>query len=74
MEPARQESLSLDEYNNLEEKNNLRYEYHNGEVFAMAGGDPKHGLIASNMIGILRNTLFSKDCTVFNSDVKFHIA
>ncbi len=68
MEPAVKSHLSLAEYNKFEEENDWRYEYHNGEVFAMAGGDPKHGLIASNLVRLLGNALFSKDCTVFNSD------
>lgn len=74
MEQAEKHRLSLTEYNQLEEENSLRYEYHDGEVFAMAGGDPKHGIIASNILGMLHNALLSKDCTVCNSDVKFYIS
>lgn len=74
MEPVAQKSLSLDEYNNLEEENSLRYEYHNGQVYAMAGGDPKHSLIASNMLGTLSNALLKKSCYVFNSDAKYYVA
>lgn len=79
MEPAVKSHLSLTEYNELEEENNTRYEYHGGpygygEVFAMAGGEPKHGAIAGTIIRLLGNALSSKDCTVFTSDVKFHIA
>lgn len=72
MESAKKRLLNLEAYNKLEEANNMRYEYHNGEVFAMAGDDPRHGLIASNLSRILGNLLFSSDCIVFNSDVKFH--
>lgn len=79
MEHAVKSKLSLAEYNRLEEENNLRYEYHNGEVFAMVGaapdgGEPKHSLIANNIGALLRNALLSKDCMVFNSDAKYHIA
>lgn len=79
MEHAVKSKLSLAEYNRLEEENNIRYEYHNGEVFAMAGaapdgGEPKHSLIANNIGALLRNALLSKDCMVFNSDAKYHIA
>lgn len=78
MEPARKDCLSLSEYNQLEEQEQQRYEYHRGEVFAMAGaatdvGSPKHGAIAGNVIGLLRSALLNKDCTVFTSDVKFYI-
>ena len=66
--------LSLDEYNQLEEENNWRYEYHDGTVVAMAGGDPKHSGVASNMLGILYGALLSKDCSPLNSDTKYYVA
>ena len=74
MGPAAKSHLSLAEYNQLEEETNTRYEYHDGEVFAMAGGEPKHGSIAGNALTLLNNALFSKACNVFNSDVKIHIS
>ena len=78
MEAAQKKHLSLAEYNQLEEETNQRYEYHNGEVFAMAGvatdvGDPVHGAIAGNLIRLIGNGLVTKDCTVLTSDVKFYI-
>lgn len=72
MERAVEKFLSLEEYNQLEEKTSLRYEYHNGEVFAMAGGSPKHGIIAGNTIRLLGNQL-KKGCRVGSSDLKVHI-
>ena len=74
MESARKNRLSLAEYNQLEEETNTRYEYHDGEVFAMAGGDPLHGAIAGNLIRLIGNGVVSKDCTVLTSDVKFYIS
>ena len=79
MELAAQTHLTLAEYNQLEEETNTRYEYHHGEVFAMAGaatdvGNPKHSLIANNAGGLLRSALLSKNCAVFNSDAKYHVA
>ena len=74
MEPAVKNRLTLAEYNRLEEETNTRYEYHDGEVFAMAGGDPKHSLIASNTGRLLGSALLSKNCAVFNSDAKYHVA
>ena len=73
METAKKTHLSLAEYNQLEEETNQRYEYHDGEVFAMAGGDPVHGAIAGNLIRLIGNGLVTKDCTVLTSDVKFYI-
>ena len=73
MESARKNHLSLAEYNQLEEETNTRYEYHGGEVFAMAGGDPVHGAIAGNLIRLIGNGIQSKDCMLFTSDVKYYI-
>ena len=72
MEPAIRKSLSLEEYNQLEEQTSVRYEYHGGELYAMAGGSPKHGIIAANVIGSLQNRL-RKGCRVGSSDLKFYI-
>ena len=77
MEPAIRKSLSLEEYNQLEEQTSVRYEYHGGELYAMAGaatdvGSPKHGIIAANVIGSLQNRL-KKGCRVGSSDLKFYI-
>ena len=78
MEPATKKRLSLVEYNRLEEENDTRYEYHQGEVFAMVGaatdvGDPKHSAIAGSVIYLLTGALLSKSCTVFTSDAKYYI-
>ena len=78
MESTVKARLSLAEYNQLEEETNTRYEYHDGEVFAMAGaatdvGDPVHGAIAGNLIRLIGNGVLSRNCTVLTSDVKFYI-
>lgn len=65
--------LSLAEYNQLEEETQQRYEYHNGEVFAMAGGDPVHNVIGGNVIFILNQLLRKKNCIVYTSDQKVYI-
>ncbi len=73
MNLAVKEHLSIEEYNQLEEQTNTRYEYHGGHVYAMAGGSPKHGIIAGNIIGILQNQL-RQGCRVGSSDLKYYIA
>ncbi len=65
--------LTLEEYNLLEEENQQRYEYHDGEVFAMAGGDPVHNAICHNLHVFLGNALRKKSCNVFTSDQKVRI-
>jgi Uma2 family endonuclease len=65
--------LTLAEYNQLEEENQQRYEYHDGEVFAMAGGDLVHNAIGGNVITMLNQSLRNKKCNVFTSDQKVYI-
>ena len=65
--------LTLEEYCQLEEKMQQRYEYHDGEVFAMTGGDPVHNAIGVNVTTLLNQLLREKNCNVFNSDQKVWI-
>ena len=65
--------ISLEAYQQLEKETDQRYEYHDGEVFAMAGGDPVHNVISVNAIIALGKRLGSGDCTIFNSDQKVRI-
>ena len=72
MESAIKKKLSLTEYRQLEEDNDTRYEFHKGEVFAMAGGSRSHSAIATN-VTILLGSLLSEGCRPFNSDLKVYI-
>jgi Uma2 family endonuclease len=44
---ASSERMTFRDYVALEEKSELRHEFENGEVFAMAGGTPEHAAIVS---------------------------
>ncbi len=72
MEAANNKRLSLREYQALEENTDIRYEYHDGEVFAMSGASPKHSAIASNINKLLGNIL-PKGCRAFDSDLKVYV-
>ena len=65
--------LSIADYQRLEEETQQKYEYHDGEVFAMAGADPKHNVISNNAGAELNRALRDKDCYVFTSDQKVRI-
>lgn len=73
MEQIEHKKYTLEEYNLLEEEQQQRYEYHDGQLFAMAGGDPKHSAIASYTGTLITNALGNMNCTPFNSDAKIHI-
>ena len=56
----KQNRLTHEEYFALEQAEDQRYEYHAGEVFAMAGGTESHALIGSNILVGLSNALRGK--------------
>jgi Uma2 family endonuclease len=58
------------EYLAWEEQQEIRYEYVDGEVYAMTGGTINHSQIAANLITILKNHLRGSGCRVLTSDAK----
>jgi Uma2 family endonuclease len=64
--------FSPQEYLEWEDRQELRYEYFDGEVFAMTGGSLAHADIALNFASILREHLRGR-CKVRNSDAKIGI-
>jgi Uma2 family endonuclease len=64
--------LTPEEYFEWEAQQELRYEYFDGEVFAMAGGSLPHADIALNVASIQREHLQGR-CKVRNSDAKVGI-
>jgi Uma2 family endonuclease len=62
--------LSVDEYLALERASDLKHEYYDGEMFAMAGAKEAHNLIVANLVGELRNALKSRRCRVYPSDMR----
>lgn len=67
--------LSLDAYLKHEEETNLKYEYHDGQIFALAGGTINHGLLCANIYSEIRTALRKKnsDCKPLSSEIKLHI-
>jgi len=69
----RQSYLTHEEYFALEQSEDQRYEYHAGEVFAMAGGTESHALISMNIGAALVNALRGKPCRVYGADMKLYV-
>ncbi len=69
------DNLSISEYIKIEQQTDTKYEYHNGSIYAMAGGTLNHGLICGNIFGEIRTALKHKksDCKVMNSEIKLHV-
>ncbi len=62
-----------EEYFAWEEKQLEKYEYIDGEVYAMSGGSKNHSLISVRLITLFSNHLESGDCETGNSDLKVNI-
>ncbi len=65
--------MSYAEYVAAEEKSDVRHEFLDGEVCAMAGGTPEHSALAAAVIGELRTALSGKPCRVFTADLRLRI-
>lgn len=65
--------LTPEEYLQLESSSDIKHEYFDGEIFAMAGATDTHVTIALNMAILLRNHLRGSDCRVYISDMKARI-
>ncbi len=65
--------MTPEEYLDWEGKQELRYEYVDGEVYAMTGGTINHSAIAVNITTLLSNHLAGGGCRVLNSDAKVEI-
>ncbi len=65
--------ISPEEYLTSERASDIKNEYFDGEIFAMAGASREHNQISSNIVRVLGNQLLEKQCGVFSSDMKVKI-
>lgn len=64
---------TLEEYLELDRHSDERYEYFDGEVFAMAGGSLEHLRISKNITRHLENKLEGKPCEAFPFDMRVKV-
>jgi len=62
--------MSVDDYVALDRASEERWEYVNGEAFAMAGASPRHNAIVANVFLALGTALRGKPCFPLGSDQK----
>ncbi|MBK9442636.1 MAG: Uma2 family endonuclease [Comamonadaceae bacterium] len=74
MQLAFKPRLTAEDYLAGEMASDIRHEYVDGEVYAMAGAGEPHNLIALNVASRLRNLVRGGPCRVFISDMKLHVA
>ena len=66
--------ITPQEYMEWEEQQPLKYEYMNGQVFAMTGGTIPHNDVAINLTSALKNHLKGKGCKVQMADAKVGVS
>lgn len=67
-------SITIEEYLQGELASNIRHEFFDGKVYAMAGAGERHNLIAGNIFSALRPQTRGSECRLLIADMKLHIA
>jgi Uma2 family endonuclease len=65
--------ITAEEYLQLEEQSDIKHEYIDGYVYAMAGASDAHVTLAGNLFALLRNHLRGSGCRVYIADMKARI-
>jgi Uma2 family endonuclease len=68
VEPARKTHFTEDEYLAVERASEAKHELVAGEIYAIAGGTPRHAAISANVARALGNALRDRPCVVLSSD------
>src|SRR5436853_2984703 len=58
------------EYLALEASSNVKHEFLDGQIYAMAGGTPEHAALAAAVIGLLFPQLRDGRCRAYDSDLR----
>ena len=67
--------MSVEEYLAMDRAStDVRYEYYDGVIRAMAGGSLKHSGIKVNCVLTLGNALRGMSCRVFDSDARVQVS
>jgi len=64
---------TVDEYFELERTSEIRHEYHNGEIYAMAGASKNHIRIAKNIMKRVDDQIEGGECESFISDMRVRV-
>lgn len=68
-----EKKYTLQEYITFEEQSDIRHEFIEGRIVAMAGGTFNHNRIKRRMTRLLENVFETQGCSVFDDGVKLEI-
>ncbi len=61
---------TLEEYIAIEEASEVKHEFRNGEIVAMAGASPNHTFILADLVFLIRSQLKSGGCRIAAADMR----
>lgn len=61
------------QYLALESSSNVKHEFLDGQIYAMAGGTPEHAALAAAMVGLLFPSLMRGQCRAHSSDLRVRV-
>lgn len=61
------------QYLSVEQSSNVKHEFLDGEIFAMAGGSPEHAALSLAVGGELREQLKGQPCRAYSSDLRVRV-
>lgn len=73
MKSAAVKLMSVAEFFDFEEASVEKHEYHQGQVYAMAGGTLRHSQIKVNVVRELSQRLRGKPCKPFDADLRIRV-
>lgn len=71
---ATQLIITPQEYLAGEQHSEIRHEYIDGEVFAMAGGSDAHARLSGNIFFLLKNQLRGLGCSIYLGEMKAQVS
>jgi len=67
-------SMTVEEYFEIEKTNEIRHEYYNGEIYAMAGTTLNHNRIVGKIRNLLSSHFIPRGCDVFSENIKVKVS
>lgn len=64
---------TIEEYLNFEEKSEVRHEFYDGEVYAMAGTTTAHNRLTRRIANLIENMPSLKKCGIFSENLKVEV-
>jgi Uma2 family endonuclease len=68
--PAHRIRYTYAEYLALEDSSNVKHEFLDGQIYALAGGTPEHAALAAPVIGLLFAGLRGGRCRTYDADLR----